>query len=123
MRFARSPHLRLLRTLMIGMLMLAIVAKPLLAELCDMHALTHVVSAASHSAQRADTPAEARSDRDHASGAHQLLHAFEASVAFVEPFPVLTVAPARFAHLAPRSYEALAPPARAFDSPFRPPIA
>jgi hypothetical protein len=70
-----------------------------------------------------DTAAEARSDRDHASGAHQQVHAAAATPADVEPFTALTVPPARFAALAPPVYEALAPPARGFDSPFRPPIA
>jgi hypothetical protein len=126
MRLDRSPLLRLLRNLVMGMLVLAIVAKPVLAELCNVHELMHLIAAgepASKPPIHVDTIAEARGDKDHASGAHQLLHAFDASAAFVELFPVLTVAPARFAHIAPPVYEALAPPARGFDSPFRPPIA
>jgi hypothetical protein len=124
MEFDRSPLLRLFRTLVMGLLMLAIVGKPVLAELCDAHTLSHLF-AASESAGKAhvDTVAEARSDRDHASGAHELLHAFDASPAFVELFPALTVPPARFTTIAPPVLVAVAPPARGFDSPFRPPIA
>jgi hypothetical protein len=127
MRLDRSPLLRLLRTLVMGVLVLAIVAKPVLAELCNVHELMHLIAAgepASKAPMHVDSVAEARSDKDHASGAHQLLHAFDASAAYVELFPVLTVAPAQFAsHIAPPVHEAIAPAARAFDSPFRPPIA
>ena len=119
MTLARSPLLRLLRTLVMGMLVLAIVGKPVLAELCNVHALSHLGSSAGH----VDSVAEARTDQDHASGAHQLLHAFDASPAFVELFPVLTVPPSRYAAIAPPVYRALASPARSIDSPFRPPIA
>ena len=126
MRLDRSPLLRLLRNLVMGMLVLAIVAKPVLAELCNVHELMHLIAAgepANKPPIHVDTLAEARGDRDHASGAHQLLHAFDASAAFVELFPVLTVPPVRFEAIAPPVYEVLAPPARGFDSPFRPPIA
>ena len=119
MRLDRSPLLRALRTLVMGMLVLAIVGKPVLAELCNVHALTHMGANAAH----VDSAAEARSDEDHASGAHQLLHAFDASPAFVELFPVLALPPSRHAAIAPPVYHALAPPARSVDSPFRPPIA
>jgi hypothetical protein len=131
MRLDRSPLLRLFRTLVMGMLVLAVIGKPVLAELCNVHALTHLIAAggaaspAGHEAApvHVDTASEARSDRDHASGAHQLLHAFEASAAFVELFPVLTVPPAHFAAIAPPVYRSLAPPAPVVESPFRPPIA
>ena len=86
----------------------------------------HLIAAgepASNPPIHVDTAAEARGDKDHANGAHQLLHAFDASAAYVELFPVLTVPPVRFDAIAPPVYEALAPPARGFDSPFRPPIA
>ena len=122
MTLARSPLLRALQTLVMGLLVLAIVGKPVLAELCNVHALTHEFAGAGAPAH-VDTAAEARSDRDHASGAHQLLHAFDASPAFVELFPTLAVPPARFAATAPPVYEALAPPVRNAESPFRPPIA
>jgi HAMP domain-containing protein len=126
MRLDRSPLLRLFRTLVMGVLVLAIVAKPVLAELCNVHELMHLIAAgepASKPPIHVDSVAEARSDKDHASGAHQLLHAFDASAAYVELFPALTAAPAQFAHIAPPVHEAIAPAARAFDSPFRPPIA
>jgi hypothetical protein len=122
MQSARQFLPNFLRTLVVGMLALALVGKPVLAELCNVHSLTHL-SQSTAAAKHVDTVAEARSDRDHASGAHQLLHAFDASPAFVELVPVLTVPPARFTALAPPVYRALAPPARSFDSPFRPPIA
>ena len=126
MRLDRSPLLRLLRTLVMGMLVLAIVAKPVLAELCNVHELMHLIAAgepASKPPIHVDTATEARGDRDHASGAHQLLHAFDASAAYVELFPVLTVPPSRFAAIAPPVLHVEAPPTRGFDSPFRPPIA
>ena len=118
MRLARSPTLRLFRTLIVGMLVLAIVAKPLLAELCNVHELTHLVASA-----HVDTPEEARSDREHANGAHAFIHAFDAPAAQVDPFPVIAVPPVRFAHVVPLEVVALAPPVRPFESPFRPPIA
>jgi hypothetical protein len=126
MRLDRFPLLRLLRTLVMGMLVLAIIGKPVLAELCNVHAITHLIEAGEFPGKapiHVDTAAEARSDLDHASGAHQLLHAFDASAAFVELFPVLTVPPAHFDAIAPPVHEVLAPPTRGFDSPFRPPIA
>ena len=127
MRLERSPLLRALRTLVMGLLVLAIVGKPVLAELCNVHALTHEFATQAEGAGKApahvDTAAEARSDLDHASGAHQLLHAFDASPAFVELFPTLAVPPSRFDAIAPPVYRALAPPVRTVESPFRPPIA
>jgi len=128
MRLDRSPLQRLLRTFVLGMVALALIGKPVLAELCNVHALTHMIDAAGagkpgFTPMHVDTVAEARGDDDHASGAHQLLHAFDASPAFVELFPILTVAPARFTAIAPPVYRALAPPALAVESLFRPPIA
>ena len=123
MTATRTPLLRLFRNLVVGLLVLAFVGKPVLAELCDTHALTHLAGSSAAAVKHVDTVAEARSDRDHASGAHQLLHAFDASAAHVELFPVLTVPPARFTAMAPPVYRAMASPARVFDSPFRPPIA
>jgi len=132
MTLDRSPLLRLFRTLVLGMVALALIGKPVLAELCNVHALSHLIAAEeaaegkaslSRAPMHVDTAAEARSDKDHASGAHQLLHAFDASPAFIELFPVLTVPPSRFAAIAPPVYRSLAPPALAVESPFRPPIA
>ena len=129
---ARPYHFSLpllFRTFLVGMLALAIVGKPVLAELCDAHELMHMmakVEAGKHDGaapMHVDTVAEARSDRDHATGAHQQIHSAAATPAYVQPFTALTVPPARFAALAPPLYEALAPAARGFDSPFRPPIA
>ena len=116
---ARHPALRLFRSFVLGLVMLAIVGKPLLAELCDTHALTHLSAAAKH----VDSVAEARSDKDHAAGKHQVLHASDASPAFVELFPALAVTPVPFTAVSLPAYEAAAPPALRFDSPFRPPIA
>jgi hypothetical protein len=118
MRLATSPLLRLFRTLVLGIVVLTLIGKPVLAELCGVHALTHMGNI-----PHVDSAAEARIDKDHASGAHQLLHAFDASPAFIELFPVLTVPPARFTAIAPPVYRSLAPPARVVESPFRPPIA
>ena len=123
MKSLRRSFLPALRTLVMGLLVLAIVGKPVLAELCNVHALTHEFAGSAGAPAHVDTAAEARSDRDHASGAHQLLHAFDASPAFVELFPTLAVPPSRFAAAAPPVYSALAPPARSVESPFRPPIA
>jgi hypothetical protein len=108
-----------LRTLVLGLVMLAIVGKPVLAELCDTHALSHLVTAAKH----VDSASEVRSDRDHASGKHATLHAFDAAAAFVELFPALSVPPALFTTMGLPPHVAAAPPVLRFDSPFRPPIA
>ena len=125
MRLSRLPLLYLFRTLVLGLLMLGVAIKPVLAELCDAHEISHAVAGVegAAAASHVDTAAEARSDRDHASGAHQSLHASDASAAFVELFPALTVPPVHFAALTLPSHEASAPPAHRFDSPFRPPIA
>ena len=127
MTLSRLPLLRLFRTLMLGLLALGVVAKPVLAELCDAHSLAHLFAqeAAKDGAvyKHVDSAAEARSDRDHASGAHETLHASDASPAFVEVFTALTVPPSRFATVALPVHEAATFAVRAFDSPFRPPIA
>ena len=125
MSAARIPLLRLFRTLVLGMLALAIVAKPVLAEFCNAHALAHAaeVAVGAGGAHAGDSAAEARSDQDHASGRHAVLHAADATPGYVEPFPALTVPPARFAASAPPPLDEDAPPARLPDSPFRPPIA
>ena len=121
------PLLPLFRTLVLVLLALGVVAKPILGELCDAHALVHLIAreAAKNDArhQHVDTAAEARSDRDHASGADQSLHASDASPAFVEVFPALTVPPAHFASVALPSHVAPSFIVRALDSPLRPPIA
>jgi hypothetical protein len=110
---------RLLRTIVFALLALAIVAKPVLGELCETHELTHLMASSKH----VDSASEARSDRDHASGRHQTLHAFDASPGYAQPFTALTVPPSRYAASTPPVLDDAAPPARAFDSPFRPPIA
>jgi hypothetical protein len=108
-----------LRTLLLSLVALAIMAKPVLGELCETHELTHLMASSKH----VDTAAEARSDRDHASGKHQTLHAFDTAPGYIQPFIALTVPPLRYAASQPPVLDEAAPPARAFDSPFRPPIA
>ena len=122
----RQPLLRYARFLVMGMLALAIIAKPVLAEFCNAHAIAHAAAEAAGQdahADSGDSAGDARSDHDHASGKHQTLHAYDASPAYVEPFPALGVPPARFAAQALPAYTAAAPPARRPDSPLRPPIA
>ena len=124
MSVSRLPLLRLFRTLLMGLLALGIVVKPVMGELCDAHELMHLAAQVEGAAAKhVDSVAEARSDRDHANGKHQGLHASDASPASVDLFPALTVPPARFVALSLPTHEAAAPPARGFDSPFRPPIA
>jgi hypothetical protein len=118
MSLSRLPLPRLFRTLVLALVALAVVGKPVLAELCNVHELTHLTAS-----KHVDSASEARSDRDHASGKHQTLHAFDASPGYIEPFQALTVPPSRFAASAPPVFDEAAPPARGFDSPFRPPIA
>lgn len=111
--------MKLLRTLVLMLLALAIVAKPVLGELCETHELTHLMASSKH----VDSAAEARSDRDHASGRHQTLHAFDTAPGYVQPFTALTVPPPRFAASAPLVVDEAPSPGRAFDPPLRPPIA
>jgi hypothetical protein len=124
MRAARPSLPNFLRTLVLGLLALAIVVKPVLAELCNAHAISHAAAtAAAAAAKHVDSAAEERSDRDHASGKHQVLHAADATPGYIEHFAALTVPPSRFAEAAPPALDDEPPPARGFDSPFRPPIA
>ena len=127
MTFRLRPLLPLFRTLLLGLLALGVVAKPVLGELCDAHALVHLLAerAAANDPvrQHVDSAAEARGDRDHASGADQALHASDATAAFVELFPALTVPPAPFASVALPLHQATTFVVRAIDSPLRPPIA
>jgi hypothetical protein len=122
MRTARQFLPQFLRTLVLGLLALAIVVKPVLAELCNAHAISHAEAAAA-AARHVDSAAEERSDPDHASGKHQELHSADATPGYLEPFAALTVPPARFAEAAPPALDDDPPPSRGFDSPFRPPIA
>ena len=57
--FRRSPLLRFARTLVMGLMALAMIGKPVLAELCNVHALSHLGSIAT---AHVDSAAEARSD-------------------------------------------------------------
>jgi hypothetical protein len=120
----RRSLARLLRTVMVGLLVLGVVAKPVIGRLCEAHELSHLVAAANDGGPvHVDSPAELRSDQDHASGRHLLLHAEDNLPAWVQPLATLSVPPIRFAGATPAPVDEAAPPARRPESPFRPPIA
>lgn len=116
-RARRLPSL--LRTFMVGMLMLGVLAKPILSLICETHELTHLMASSDH----VDSAAEQRSDADHARGDHQLVHAGDTTPAYIEPLVTLTVPAIPYADAAPAPANDVAPPSRHVDSPFRPPIA
>lgn len=119
LRRLRRPLPRLLRTFMVGLLMLGIVAKPVMSVICETHELSHLIAASGH----VDSAAEARSDSDHASGAHQFVHAGDTTPAYIEPLAMLSVPALAYAADAPAPVDDVAPVARRPDTPFRPPIA
>lgn len=118
LRRCRQPLPRLFRTFVVGLLMLGIVAKPVISLICETHELSHLVAS-----KHVDSAAEARSDRDHASGKHQFVHAGDTTPATLPPLLTLNVPAIPYAADAPAPAGDVAPPARRPDTPFRPPIA
>ena len=122
--FASVPRLRrLIRASLLGVLMLAVLAKPFAASLCDTHQLGHTLAAFSHGQFHVDSAAERQMDSDHARGAHSLLHAGDEGSTYADIAAVLTLPVVRFESVLISLPTASPVPTRHVGRPFRPPIA
>jgi hypothetical protein len=114
---------RLLSAALLGALMLATIAKPLAASVCETHQLGHTFASAGGAPRHVDSAAERQMDADHARGAHGLLHAGDEGSTYADIAAVLTVPAVRFESVPIALPTAMAVPTRHVGRPFRPPIA
>jgi hypothetical protein len=113
----------LLRTSVLGLVLLGVLAKPIYSTWCETHQLGHSLAALGHEKFRADSRVERQLDAEHARGAHGLLHASDdggayVGIAAIDPVPAVTFDSV----LNPPSI-ALPVPVQRITRPFRPPIA
>jgi hypothetical protein len=108
---------------LLGLLMLAVVSKPMVATLCDTHLLGHALATLSHSHFHEDSRAERQMDADHASGAHGVLHAGDQGGTYADIAAVVTVPVVRFESVLIPLPTVLPVPMQHVVRPFRPPIA
>ncbi|MEO8307983.1 MAG: hypothetical protein ABI616_08075 [Pseudomonadota bacterium] len=88
-RFQRLPTL--LRACLLGLLMLAVIGKPMSSTMCELHQLGHTIAALSHSQFHEDSSAERQMDSDHAKGGHGLLHGSDQGGTYADIATVVTV--------------------------------
>jgi hypothetical protein len=119
--FQRLPVF--LRASLLGLLMFAVVGKPMASSLCEIHQLGHVSAVLSHVQFHIDSVAERQMDSEHASGAHGLLHGGDEGSTYADIAAVVTLPVVHF-ESDPISLPAESPlPPQQVSRLFRPPIA
>jgi hypothetical protein len=119
--FKRLPIL--LRASLLGLLVLAVVGKPMASSMCEIHQLGHTLAALSHVSFHSDSAAERQMDTEHAKGAHGLLHGGDQGSTYADIAAVVTLPVVHF------ESDQIALPAESPMPPqqitrlFRPPIA
>ena len=113
----------LLRAGLLGLLLLAVVSKPISSTWCETHQLTHTISALSHNHFHSDSAAELRLDADDAKGAHGALHAGDQGSTYADIAAVVTVPEVRFESMWIAVPVETPVPSRHITRLFRPPIA
>jgi hypothetical protein len=112
----------LLRASLLGLLMLAVVGKPMTSSMCVTHQLGHTLSASGHGHFHHDSGAERQMDSDHANGAHDLLHGGDHGT-YADIAAVITLPVVRFESDVILLPTELPAPLKHVARPFRPPIA
>jgi len=115
-------HLSLLRIGFLALLVLGLVAKPLLVQIGELHAVEHArsVDADGHGHEH-ETDVDDEPDQDHTKGAHGLMH--QANVgANADSLPTLVGLIVPPPSQAVPLGDAASPPAQHLSTPFRPPI-
>jgi hypothetical protein len=119
--FQRLPVF--LRASLLGLLMFAVVGKPMASSVCEVHQLGHVLAALSHVQFQDNSDAERQMDSEHASGAHGLLHGGDQGGTYADIAAVVTIPVIRF-ESEPIALPAESPlPPQQVSRLFRPPIA
>lgn len=113
----------LLRSGLLALLVMGVVIKPMLAYVCELHSIGHVLSAYSHGHEHADSKSEHRIDQDHASGAHGFWHEGDSGGAYADIVTFILLPTVRYEPLVVPFPTALPVPLRHATGPFRPPIA
>jgi hypothetical protein len=119
--FKRLPIL--LRASLLGLLILAVVGKPMASSMCEIHQLGHTFAALSHTQFHDESNAERQMDSEHASGAHGLLHGSDNSGTYADIAPVVTLPVIRFESEPISLPTERTVPSQQIVRPFRPPIA
>ena len=119
-RFQRLPTL--LRASLLGLMMLAVVGKPMSSSMCEIHQLGHTLAALSHSQFHDESSAERQMDSDHAKGAHGLLHGGDQGGTYADIAAVVTVPVVRLESDPVLIPAELPVPLQHIARPFRPPI-
>ena len=125
---AVSTHLHLpaivLRAGILALLLLGACVKPMLAAVCDVHAIGHALFVADANAPKVehDPGREHEVDRDHARGKHGSLHGYDDSGAYAHLVAevILPEAGVAQAHM-PLPVD-VSLPLKRIGAPFRPPI-
>jgi hypothetical protein len=112
-----------LRASLLGLLMLAVVCKPLSSLVCETHQLGHLLAAAGHASFHDDSIAELQLDADHARGDHGLVHARDQGGAYADIAAVVTLPVVHFESVPVALPTELPVPAQRVTRLFRPPIA
>jgi hypothetical protein len=111
-----------LRTVLLGLALLAVLVRPVYSTWCENHQLGHQLATLSHEQFRADSSVERQLDAEHARGAHGALHSDDggtyAGVAFIASVPT-----PQFVSMPVPVFMALPSPGQRITRPFRPPIA
>lgn len=111
----------ILRVSLLAFLALGVVAKPMLAAQCDIHAQRHLLDASLQSRNSNDVVHQV--DRDHAGGAHERLHESDAGAVYVDNLASLELPACTFDAVAVTTFVPAALPPSLFGTPFRPPTA
>lgn len=121
MRSLLATISRILRVSLLAFLGLGVVAKPMLAAQCDIHAQRHLLDASLQSRNSNDIVHQV--DRDHAGGAHERLHESDAGAVYVDNLANLDLPTQTFAPAVVPVHAAETLPRTLIGAPFRPPSA
>jgi hypothetical protein len=119
--FQRLPVV--LRASLLGLLLLAVVGKPMASSLCEIHQLGHTLAARSHVNFHSDSAAERQMDSEHASGAHGLLHGGDQGSTYADIAAVVTLPVVHFESVQISLPAESRMPPQQITRLFRPPIA
>jgi hypothetical protein len=113
----------ILRASLLGLLMLAVVGRPLSSLVCETHQLGHLSAASSQASSHVDSLAELQLDADHANGAHGLLHGSDKGGTYADIAAVVTLPIVRFESVPVSMPTELPVTVQPATRPFRPPMA
>lgn len=117
----RPPSL--LRAALLALLMLGVMIKPVLAPLCDIHALGHELRVYQHEPGNSLLQnAERQFDQHAADGAHGLVHEGDSGSAYADNTASIVLIAVRFDAVRLQLPPASHVPLQSVGAPFRPPI-